>query len=163
MGPRYTGPYVVVKKIHENTYELSGLPPEVPSSQNVRFLRHFYPTPRKFADRPDAQFAKPIRVDTHVEWEVEAITDHKSAGAGLRYKIKWVGERQQHWLQAKQLKNYQRLLREYQRQHQIPLSFWSDSENSPDESDGTPQDTAGPQDVEGQANTASNTCVANSG
>ena len=67
MGPRYTGPYVVTRKIHENTYELAGLPPEVPASQNVRFLRHFYPTPRKFVDRPDAQFAKPIRVDTHVE------------------------------------------------------------------------------------------------
>ena len=163
MGPRYTGPYVVTRKIHENTYELSGLPPEVPSSQNVRFLRHFYPTPRKFADRPDAQFAKPIRVDTHVEWEVEAITDHKSAGAGLRYKIKWVGERQQHWLRAKQLKNCQRLLREYQRQHQIPLSFWSDSEDSPDESDGMPQDTAGHPDAEERTNAASDTHVANSG
>ena len=163
MGPRYTGPYVVTRKIHENTYELFGLPPEVPSSQNVRFLRHFYPTPRKFADRPDAQFAKPIRVDTHVEWEVEAITDHKSAGAGLRYKIKWVGERQQHWLRAKQLKNCQRLLREYQRQHQIPLSFWSDSEDSPDESDGMPQDTAGHPDAEERTNAVSDTHVARSG
>ena len=66
MGPRYAGPYVVKRKIHDNTYELTGLPPEVPASQNVRFLRHFYPSPRKFADRPDAQFAKPLKVDSHV-------------------------------------------------------------------------------------------------
>ena len=135
MGPRYAGPYVVKRKIHENTYELSGLPPEVPPSQNIRFLRHFYPSPRKFADRPDAQFARPIKVDSHVEWEVEAITGHKSAPAGTRYKIKWVGERQQHWLRAKQLRNCQKLLREYQREHRIPLSFWSDSEDLSDDSD----------------------------
>ena len=114
-------------------------PPEVPSSQNVRFLRHFYPTPRKFIDRPDAQFAKPIRVDTHVEWEVEAITNHKAVATGMRYRVKWVGERQQHWLRAKQLRNCQRLLRDYQRQHQIPLSYWSDTEDSSENSDNAPE------------------------
>ena len=98
LGPRYFGPYVVESKVHENAYKLTGLPPEVPPTQNVQFLRRFYPTPRKFISRPEAEYAKPIRVDTHVEWEVEAITDHRVLPTGTKYRIKWVGEQLQSWL-----------------------------------------------------------------
>ena len=135
LGPCYFGPYVVEAKVHENAYKLNGLPPEVPPTQNVQFLRRFYPTPRKFMSRPEAEYARPIQVDTHVEWEVEAITDHRILPTGTQYKIKWVGEQLQSWLRAKHLRNCQRMLREYQAQHQIPLSFWSDSESSGESSE----------------------------
>ena len=38
---RFTGPYVVTRKIHANAYELAGLPQAVPATQNVSFLRKF--------------------------------------------------------------------------------------------------------------------------
>ena len=35
---RYTGPYVVKRRIHPNAYELEGLPSAVPPTQNVSYL-----------------------------------------------------------------------------------------------------------------------------
>ena len=42
---KYTGPYVVKRRIHPNAYELEGLPPAVPPTQNVSHLRLFFPSP----------------------------------------------------------------------------------------------------------------------
>ena len=96
--PRYYGPYPVVRRVNHNAYELSGLPTRVPAVQNVEYLRLFYPTPARFASRPDAQYARPVDCGDHHEWEVEAIDQHRQTAHGIRYLIKWVGSDDRTWL-----------------------------------------------------------------
>lgn len=45
---RYVGPFVISEKVHDNTYRLAGLPPGVPHSQNVQYLKLFCPPPSRF-------------------------------------------------------------------------------------------------------------------
>ena len=127
---RYTGPYVVDRKVHDNAYRLSGLPPDVPPTQNVQFLRLFVPTPAKFSTRPDAQFACPVARGDHLEWEVEKIEAHRTTQRGLQYLVSWKGTPDKSWLQPRQLKHCQRLLHDYQRDNAISLDVWSDSASS---------------------------------
>ena len=76
---KYTGPYVVKRRIHPNAYELEGLPPTVPSTQNVSHLRLFFPSPPKFETRPQpAAAVGPLEFKNHLEWEVEAIIQHRN-------------------------------------------------------------------------------------
>ena len=128
--PRYSGPYVVKRKIHHNAYELSGLPSEVPSTQNVQFLRLFHPTPARFASRPTPEYAVPTSKGTHLEWEVEAIIGHRQRIGAIQYRIKWANDPEATWLWPKNLQGCQQLLRVYQREHQLPLSYWSDDSSS---------------------------------
>ena len=138
--PRYTGPYVVRKKVHDNAYDLSGLPKEVPSTQNIQFLRLFYPTPARFASRPSPEYAFPLVRGTHLEWEVEAIIGHRQMVGGTQYRIKWANCSEASWLWPKNLQGCQQMLREYQQEHQLPLSYWSDDSSSlsSEESDSSP-------------------------
>ena len=128
--PRYTGPYVVKRRVHVNAYELAGLPEMVPSTQNVQFLRIFYPTPSRFSSRPTPGYAIPLKRGTHLEWEVEAIIDHRQVVGGIQYKIKWVNHPESSWLRVRNLQGCQQLLRTYQQEHNLPLSFWSDDSSS---------------------------------
>ena len=65
---KYTGPYVVKRRIHPNAYELEGLPPAVPPTQNVSHLRLFFPSPPKFSTRPHpATAAGPTAFRNHLE------------------------------------------------------------------------------------------------
>ena len=45
---RYVGPYVVESQVHPNAYRLAGLPPGVPKTQNVQYLRRFHVSPFSF-------------------------------------------------------------------------------------------------------------------
>ena len=117
LRPRYTGPYPVTRVINPNAYELSGLPPEVPSTQSIKFLQLFFPTPARFASRPEPGYARPTRLGDHYEWEVSEILGHRQGVGGWQYRVKWVNSPDQHWLRLAQLRNCQRLLREYQVKH----------------------------------------------
>ena len=136
VAPKYSGPYPVVRKIQDNTYELSGLPPEVPSTQNVKFLKEFHPSPSQFPGRPTPDHAAPIRIGDHYEWEVAEIMGYRVGVGEISYRIKWVNYPRDSWLRLTQLQNCQQLLWEYQLRHRIPLTYWSDQqESSSDESD----------------------------
>ena len=88
---KYVGPYVVRLKIHSNAYQLAGLPPEVPKTQNVQFLKLFLPSPPRFTERPENAVALPLNVQGKLEWEVESIVDHRVLKSGMRYRVKWKG------------------------------------------------------------------------
>ena len=86
---RYVGPYIVEARIHDNTYSLKGLPPSVPTTQNVQYLHLFLPSPIRFSSRPHPDFARPLEVDGQIEWEVERTVDHKGDPIPARYRVKW--------------------------------------------------------------------------
>ena len=48
---RFTGPYWVVEKVHDNAYRLEGLPEGMPPVVNVSMLRRFQPSPERFQSR----------------------------------------------------------------------------------------------------------------
>ena len=91
MRPKFYGPYTISEKINDNAFKLKGLPPMVPQTQNVSFLRLFVPSPQCFASRPSATYPVPTTVGDHQEWEVEKIVAHRGEGNARRYLIQWVG------------------------------------------------------------------------
>ena len=140
MALKYTGPYVVKSRPHQNAYELDGLPAEVPSVQNVSFLRYFLPSPPRFASRPaSTQGELPVQVGDHVEWEVDAILGHRERGNALQYLVKWMGHPQTSWLYPRQLRHCAEMLNEYQSQQGLAMDSWTSSSSSP-ESSSHPED-----------------------
>ena len=128
---RYTGPYVITAKVHENAYKLDGLPPSVPPTQNVEYLRLFFPTPKKFETRPHpATAAGPVQRDGHHEWEVEKITGDELVNGQRRYWVKWKDHEKPSLLRLAQMRNCAEMLRDYQRSKGLALDFWSDSASS---------------------------------
>ena len=117
---RFQGPYVIGKRIHQNAYELRGLPPSVPKTQNVQYLRPFCPNPVQFRTRPVQEYATPVDTDDGVEWEVEDVLHHRITRAGWRYKVKWKNSSQNQWLREEHLLNCIDLLRAYHSRHNIP-------------------------------------------
>ena len=142
---KYTGPYVVKRRVHPNAYELEGLPPTVPSTQNVSHLRLFFPSPPKFETRPQpAAAVGPLEFKNHLEWEVEAIIQHRNSGPRTQYLIKWKDHEEKSWLRVSQLQHCAEMLREYQHEHGLALDYWSDSSSSPESQseEETPNPTA---------------------
>ena len=140
MALKYTGPYVVKARPHPNAYELEGLPTEVPAVQNMSFLRYFLPSPPRFASRPaSTQGELPVQVGDHLEWEVDAIMDHRERGNALQYLVKWTGHPQTSWLYPRQLRHCADMLNEYQRQKGLEMDSWTSSSSSP-ESSSPPED-----------------------
>ena len=130
---RYTGPYVIAKKVHDNAYQLDGLPPSVPPTQNVEYLRLYYPSPERFKTRPNLPKAPgPIQYRDHHEWEVESITGDQMVNGQRRYWIKWRDHEKQSLLRLAQLRHCAELLREYQKTKGLALDFWTDTSSSPE-------------------------------
>ena len=133
MRLRYTGPYIVKRQVHTNAYELDGLPPSVPNTQNVSHLRLFHPTPPKFESRPEpARAVRPIEFRDHREWEVEAITHDRMVNGQRQYLVTWKDYEEKSWMRVTQLRHCADLLREYQFSKGIALDYWSDSSSSPE-------------------------------
>ena len=110
---RYVGLYVVGAMIHPNAYHLKGLPPGVPQTQNVQFLRPFRTNPERFASRPSPGYANPVEHDRGLEWEVERILAHRSSRNRMWYRIQWKDTPQTQWLPDRELVNCRELVREY--------------------------------------------------
>ena len=128
--PRYSGPYVIVRQVHPNAYEIEGLPPLIPRVQNIRFLRLFQPSPQQFNTRPQQTFSKPLQRGRHWEWEVEEVLDHCFGTTGHRYLVKWHGTTENTWMRPRQLRHCRDLLQAYQRQEQLEESQWTSSSSS---------------------------------
>ena len=110
---KHVGPYLVVKKINENAYKLSGLPQGMPSTQNIQYLTPFNTSPHKFRARPTPEANIPEIIDGEPEWEVEDILDDKSTRGNYRYLIKWANTPQKQWLPLDCLNNCCGILRQY--------------------------------------------------
>ena len=110
---RYVGPYVVRRKINDNAYQLSGLPPGVPKTQSVKFLALFRPSPVKFQTRPTPQGNVPDVVDGSAQYEVEKIVDDRVTRGSYRFAVKWAHMNITQWLPMECLTNCNDLLRDY--------------------------------------------------
>ena len=147
---RYTGPYPVKRQVHAGAYELEGLPQGVPPTQNVAFLRLFHPTPARFGTRPaPAQAVGPVSdFRDHLEWEVARISAHKEVRGANHYLVHWKDHDEPTWLRLPQLQNCAELLREYQAEHGIELSFWDEEASSSDsEEEEFPEDEPGDSNI----------------
>ena len=107
------GPYVVVRKVQDNAYELAGLPAGVPTTQNVRYLYKYELSPPEFGSRPEGAPTGPELHDGEWEWEVEAIEDFKSGRRGNRYLVKWADSPQRQWLPIGHLTHCKEALRDF--------------------------------------------------
>ena len=141
---RFVGPYLIAGKVHDNAYRLKGLPPGVPPTQNVRYLRTFRPNMAKFASRPSPEYAAPVDVEGHVEWEVEAIVGHRQLRHGYKYRVKWKDTPQEQWLPSNALRHCRRLVREYHQAHNLPLPNQSLGGDSDSERRGDTTEIANP-------------------
>ena len=130
---RFVGPYLVEGAVHPNAYKLKGLPPGVPTTQNVRYLRAFKPSPSRFLSRPTPEYATPVEVDGHWEWEVEAIVGHRQLRQGFKYRVKWKDTPQEQWLPASALRHCRHLLTDYHRARNLPLPAGSLDDRAEDE------------------------------
>ena len=147
---RYVGPYIVESRIHDNAYALKGLPPGVPTTQNVQYLRLFLPSPLKFASRPHPEYAKPLDVDGQTEWEVEKIVGHKEYQQTYRYRVKWKDTPQEQWLGERSLIHCKELLRTYHREQRLPMTPFLTSASDEDDAEASEAPTSS-SDEENQA------------
>ena len=112
---RFTGPYVVKRRIHQNTYELSGLLPHLPKVQNVQFLHRFNESMTCFEGRPETPYARPEATqEGSVEWEVEAILKKKDTAKGRKYLVKWKNWPRNQWIPRECLTNCAELLESFE-------------------------------------------------
>ena len=108
------GPYVVKGKRNVNAYVLEGLPPGIPSVQNVSFLFPYHTSPIRFTSRPVTAAAEPVNVDGEIEWEVEEVSDFRQQKNGLRrYLVKWAGSPQRQWLPEEEMQHCTLAIRRY--------------------------------------------------
>ena len=117
---RFAGPYIVQSKVSDNAYRLSGLPPGVPKTQNVRFLRLFRPSPRKFQTRPTPD----ITPDVHggePYFEIEEILRDRGTRGSLSYLVKWANAPGQQWLPLHCMDRCGDLLKKYYEENMLEL------------------------------------------
>ena len=118
---RFVGPYVVKEMVHPNAYRLQGLPPEVPKTQNIQYLKRFKPSPQRFMERPSPGYACPVQQGDHLEWEVERILRHRQLRHRFKYYVKWKDYPRPQWLNDTAMENCVDLIQEYHREHNLPL------------------------------------------
>ena len=68
---------MVKQRINDNAYELEGLSPAVPSTQNITFLFLFHPNVVRFSTRLPEDVALPEIIEDSIKWEVEKVTDFR--------------------------------------------------------------------------------------
>ena len=118
----HVGPFVVKQRINNNTYELEGLPPAVPSTQNITFLSPFHPNVVRFSTRPPEDVALLEILEDSIEWEVEKVTDFCQARDGSRrYKVKWIGAQREQWLPESEMGHCTQSFHNYFTTRNLPI------------------------------------------
>ena len=110
----WKGPYVVVKEITPDAYELTGLAKGTPTvyhrTKLKRYLRHAQ-GPQRLSPPPS-----PLKfVDGQVEYEVERVLDHREVRGRRQYLLQWKGTPDSSWEWEENLSGCLQLLRGYLR------------------------------------------------
>ena len=83
---QYDGPFIIKRMIKPSVVEVEGLPEGVPRSINVQYLRKY----RRFPAVEEYRALRPppraVETETGIEWEVEAIEDHR----GVRQRCEFL-------------------------------------------------------------------------
>jgi hypothetical protein len=115
LGPRFYGPYRIVKKVSPVSYQL-----ELPGTMrihdvfHVSLLRRHQPEPEDMQGRAPHQ-PPPVVQDGVEEYEVEKILDERGTGKYRRYLVKWLGfdSSEATWQSEEDLANAPRILRHW--------------------------------------------------
>ena len=118
---RFVGPYVVQTKINDNAYKLTGLPPGMPTTQNVEYLKLFKPSPHKFRMRPTPEANLPEIIQGEPEWEVEKIENDRGTRGNYSFLVKWAHTPQRQWLPLRNLNNCCGALKDYYQNMQMEI------------------------------------------
>ena len=110
LGPRWLGPFTVLKEIGPNhqayRLEFPGALSRIHPVIHVCDLKRYYPG--SFAPPP-----LPDIIDGAEEYEVEFIHDTRYEGKRRQYKVQWVGYAHPTWEKESQLTNCPEKLREF--------------------------------------------------
>ena len=115
--PRFMGPFPIEEVVSNRAYRL-----KLPSSLqihpvfHVSLLKRYVPSER--SSQPNS-VPTPIHVDGELEWEVEAILNHRKRQGINEYLIKWRGfpKYENTWELESNLHNCQEILKEYWHSH----------------------------------------------
>ena len=117
------GPFVVKRQVNPNAYALEGLPPGLPTTQNVSFLTPYHASPIRFEDRPGEAANESELIDGELEWEVERVEGFCQQRNGTRkYLVRWAGTPQTQWLPEGEMCHCTRAVRNYFEREGLPLS-----------------------------------------
>ena len=108
----WKGPYVVVKEIAPDAYELAGTAKGVPTvyhrTKLRRYLRHANASDRLSPPPAPLKF-----VEGQVEYEVSEVLDHRELRGRRQYLLNWKGTPDSSWEWEENLSGCRDLLREY--------------------------------------------------
>ena len=147
----WKGPFVVVKEIAPDAYELAGLAKGTPTVYHRTKLKQYL---RTVQERPRLSPAPtPLKfVDGMVEYEVERVLDHREVRGRRQYLLQWKGTPDSSWEWEANLSGCLELLRGYLRRIGEPgrvLPPGLTSEEPRRNSRGSPR-TRGPPRTQGQ-------------
>ena len=108
----WKGPFVIVREITSDTYELTGLEKTLPTVYHKSKLRKYHRT-----QRPDNRIHAPPQplefADGYVIFEVDAILNHRILHGRRQYQLRWKGTSETSWEDEKNLAGCLVLLRQY--------------------------------------------------
>ena len=128
LSPKYYGPFTIIQKLSDVTFKVEWPERLVPvhpvfhasklvpyNEQEFKGQRYPMPDPEIIGDHP--------------EYEVEDILDARRVGRRktLQYYVRWKGYSQDHdsWEPARNLKNAQELIEEFNKKHPLETQFIS--------------------------------------
>ena len=119
LAPKKEGPFEITEVKNPLVYQL-----KIPDRWKIHPVFHAtllsrYVTTQ--AHGPSFSEPPPETIDGEQEWEVEAITDHKKAGRGYRFLVKWKGYplAENKWLPGSSLVNAGDILEAYKRKKKL--------------------------------------------
>jgi deoxyuridine 5'-triphosphate nucleotidohydrolase len=114
LGPRFYGPYTIIKKVSKVSYQLD-LPPtmRIHNVFHASQLRKYRKDPGLQRETP--QRPPPVIRDDNEEYEVEDILDMRGTGNQSRFLVKWAGYdvSEATWQSRDDLKNARRTLNRF--------------------------------------------------
>jgi Reverse transcriptase (RNA-dependent DNA polymerase)/RNase H-like domain found in reverse transcriptase/Integrase zinc binding domain/Chromo (CHRromatin Organisation MOdifier) domain/Retroviral aspartyl protease len=129
LEPKYFGPFTIVKKLSDHTYELN-LPQSMSRVHpvfHVSKLRPHVPVDvDRFPNQPSITRPSSELIDDELEYEVEKITNKRTVTARggseqIQYKVRWKGwpEYESTWEPAEYLKHARKSVQEYEKTRQV--------------------------------------------
>ena len=117
---KWSGPYKVLREIGKNSYLL-----ELPNTMKIHpvvswsYLEKYHSS-NKFSSRV-IDPPPPVEIDSHLEYVVESIVNHRKRYNKNEYLVHWKGYGEQDctWEPELALKNSDSILKDYKKRHKI--------------------------------------------
>ena len=117
---QYDGPYLIKRMLKPSVAEVEGLPPGMPTSINVQYLKKYVRLPDVELLRNPPPPPTAIAAAQGTEWEVDKILRHRGVKGHREFFVKWKGYPTSTWVRESLLVNSPLALERYW-QHQAPV------------------------------------------